>query len=272
MIKSAVTINLINSMSVGPWIFWHDLEKSLQKAAALGFDGVELFTGSGADLDTVYLRKQLDHYGLGLAALGTGAGKVIHGGLTLTDPDPNIRQKAISFISEMILFGANFGAPAIIGSMQGNVLPGSNREETMDWLAHGLKILQTTAREQGVMLIYEPLNRYETNLLNTMKAGIEFLKKNDLNNVRLLADLFHMNIEEDSLSQTILESGNYMGHVHFADSNRKPMGFGHTDMQPIATALKEINYSGYISAEAFPWPDKDAAAEQTIKSFRKYFR
>lgn len=271
MIKSAVTINLIDTMSVGPWIFWHDLEESLKKAAGLGFDGVELFTGSGADLDAGYLRKQLDHYGLGLAAVGTGAGKVIHG-LTLTDPDPKIRQKAISFISEMILFGAHFGAPAIIGSMQGNVLPGSIREETMDWLVSGLDILQKTASDQGVILIYEPLNRYETNLLNTLKAGIEFLEKNDLKNIRLLADLFHMNIEEDSLPQIIIESGNYIGHVHFADSNRKPMGFGHTNMQLIATALKEISYSGYISAEAFPWPNPDAAAEQTIKAFQNFFR
>jgi sugar phosphate isomerase/epimerase len=258
-------------MSAGPWILWHDLEESLKKAAALGFDGVELFTGSGADLDAGYLRKQLDHYGLELAAVGTGAGKVMHG-LTLTDPDPNIRQKAISFISEMISSGAHFGAPAIIGSMQGNVLPGSNREETMEWLVHGLDILQKTASDQGVMLIYEPLNRYETNLLNTLKAGSEFLKNHDLKNVRLLADLFHMNIEEDNLPQIILDSGNYIGHVHFADSNRKPMGFGHTNMQPIAVALKEISYSGYISAEAFPWPNPDAAAQQTIKAFQNFFK
>jgi len=271
MIRSAVTINLIGTMSAGPWIFWHDLEESLRKAAALGFDGVELFTSSGPDLDAGYLRQQLDHYGLGLAAVGTGAGKVTHG-LTLTDPDANIRQKAITFISEMISFGATFGAPAIIGSMQGNVLPGNNREETMDWLVQGLNILQKTASDQGVMLIYEPLNRYETNLLNTLKAGSEFLKTHDLKYVRLLADLFHMNIEEDNLPQIILESGNYIGHVHFADSNRKPMGFGHTNMQPVAAALKEIGYAGYVSAEAFPWPDPDAAAAQTINAFRKYFR
>jgi len=271
MIQSAVTINLIESMSAGPWIFWHHLEESLKKAAALGFDGVELFTASGADVDAGYLRQQLDHYGLGLAAVGTGAGKVMHG-LTLTDPDAGIRQKAMAFISEMILFGAHFGAPAIIGSMQGNVLPGGNREQTMEWLVQGLETLQKTASDHGVMLIYEPLNRYETNLLNTLKAGSEFLKKNDLNNVRLLADLFHMNIEEDSLPKIILECRDYIGHVHFADSNRKPMGFGHTDLPPIAAALKEISYSGYVSAEAFPWPDPEAAAAQTINAFKKYFR
>ena len=126
MIRSAVTLNLIETMTQGPWIFWHDLEESLKKAANLGFDGVELFTRSGKDLDANHLKQRLDHYGLQLAAVGTGAGKVLHG-LTLTDPDAAIRQKAIDFITEMISFGAQFGAPAIIGSMQGNVLPSGNR-------------------------------------------------------------------------------------------------------------------------------------------------
>ena len=62
-----------------------------------------------------------------------------------------------------------------------------------------------------------------------------------------------------------------MGHLHFADSNRRPIGNGHTVMEPIAKALKDIGYSGCISAEAFAWPDSDAAAKQTIDSYRKYF-
>jgi sugar phosphate isomerase/epimerase len=271
MIRSAVTINLVDTMSLGPWIFWHDLEESLRKAADLGFDGVELFTRSGSDLDANHLRERLNHYGLELAAVGTGAGKVLQG-LTLTDPDPAIRQKAIDFIAEMIAFGAKFGAPAIIGSMQGNVLPAGNREDSLTWLAEGLDVLEKKAEENGVLLIYEPLNRYETNLLNTLQPGSNFLKKHGLKNIRLLADLFHMNIEEDNLAQSIREFEKYIGHVHFADSNRKPMGFGHTDMKPIAEALIEIGYSGYVSAEAFPIPNPDLAAEQTIREFRKFFR
>lgn len=271
MIRSAVTLNLIPSMSQGPWIFWHDLEESLQKAAELGFDAVELFTRSGSDLDAIHLQDRLGHYGLQLAAVGTGAGKVLHG-LTLTDPNPEIRKKAIDFIAEMISFGAPFGAPAIIGSMQGNVLPSGDWEETFGLLAEALEILGKHAASEGVTLIYEPLNRYETNLFNTLEAGSQFLEKNSLSNIKLLADLFHMNIEEDNLAHSILDFGKHIGHVHFADSNRKPMGFGHTDMEPIAEALKEIGYSGYVSAEAFPYPDPDTAAKQTIKSFREYFR
>jgi len=270
MIRSSVTIALVPQIKTGPWIFWEDLEYGMSKAAELGFDAVELFTPSAEAIESDRLLELLEKYELKLAAVGTGAGKVIHG-LTLTDSDPEIRKKAVSFISEMISFGATFGAPAIIGSMQGNVLPGMDRTEVMNWLAEGLNQLGNHAGFLGVPLIYEPLNRYETNLLNTLEAGAKFLDSLKTQNVKLLADLFHMNIEETDMAESIYNFGSYIGHVHFADSNRRPIGFGHTEITGIASALKEIEYSGFISAEAFPYPDPDAAAKQTILSFKKYF-
>lgn len=267
--KSAVTIALVPEIKTGPWIYWNDLEASLAKAADLGFDAVELFTASADAVNTEKLVELLDRYGLKIAAVGTGAGKVLHG-LTLTDPDPGVRSKAVAFISDMISFGANFGAPAIIGSMQGNMVAGVERERAMSWLAEGLNVLGKRAEEQGVKLIYEPLNRYETNLINRLEDGVAFLKTLETRSVVLLADLFHMNIEETSLADSIRSAGSFIGHVHFADSNRRPIGLGHTEMTAIAAALQSIDYQGYISAEAFPWPDPDQAAQQTIESFRKY--
>jgi sugar phosphate isomerase/epimerase len=269
-IKSAVTIALVSEIKTGPWIYWDDLEKSMSKAAALGFNAIELFTPSGSDIDDNHLTKLLKTYSLELAAVGTGAGKVIHG-LTLTDPNPAIREQAISFIKEMILFGAQHEAPAIIGSMQGNVVNGMEREQSIAWLAEGLGILEKIASEQGVFLIYEPLNRYETNMFNTLGAGVEFVEQHKLTNVKLLADLFHMNIEEVDSAKSILTNRNHIGHVHFADSNRRPIGNGQTNMSDIASALKEIKYAGYVSAEAFPWPTPDDAARQTINSFNRFF-
>lgn len=270
MIRSCVTIALVPQIKTGPWIFWEDLESSMAKAAELDFDAIELFTPSADAIDSQRLLRLLEQYELKLAAVGTGAGKVIHG-LTLTDADPEIRKKAVSFISEMISFGATFGAPAIIGSMQGNILPGMDREQVMNWLADGLNELGNHAGFLGVPLIYEPLNRYETNLLNTLEAGAKFIDTLKTKNLKLLADLFHMNIEETDLAESIYSFGSYIGHVHFADSNRKPVGFGHTEMATIAAALKEIEYSGFVSAEAFPYPDPDEAAKQTILSFKKFF-
>jgi sugar phosphate isomerase/epimerase len=172
--KSSVTIALVPSIKTGPWIYWNDLEGSLQKASDLGFDAVELFTSSADAINIRTLKDSVTRLELSVSAVGTGAGKV-EKGLTLTDPDRAIREKATDFISDMIAFGAAFGAPAIIGSMQGNVFPGVEKKQALDWLAEGLSILGKRAEESGVPLIYEPLNRYETNLINDLSTGVAFI-------------------------------------------------------------------------------------------------
>ncbi|MDN3204300.1 sugar phosphate isomerase/epimerase family protein [Algoriphagus sediminis] len=271
MIKSAVTIALVPQIKTGPWIFWEDLEEGMKKAQNLGFDGIELFTPSPELMEIEYLHELLEKYSLELAAVGTGAGKVLHG-LTLTDPDPSIRQKAKAFIEGMIRFGAAFGAPAIIGSMQGHALPGNSRSQSLNWLKEALKELGALAASLNTFLIYEPLNRYETNLINRLTDGAALLKEGDAKGVKLLADLFHMNIEESDLAESIKENASKIGHIHFADSNRSPIGSGHTDMSPIAKVLKESGYSGFISAEAFPVPNPEEAAKMTIESFTRFFK
>jgi sugar phosphate isomerase/epimerase len=268
--KSCVTIAMVPQIKTGPWIYWNDLEASMAKAAALGFDGVELFTASAVAVPPERLTSLTEQYGLRIGAVGTGAGKVIHG-LTLTDPDPQIRSEAVAFITDMIAFGARFEAPAIIGSMQGNVVQGIDHEQALGWLAEGLNTLGQRAEAQGVPLIYEPLNRYETNLINRLETGADFIRSLRTKSVFLLADLFHMNIEEASLPESIRLAGSAIGHVHFADTNRRPIGMGHLAMNDVALAIKEIGYGGFVSAEAFPYPDSDQAARQTIASFKTYF-
>lgn len=270
MIKSCATIALVPEIAAGPWIYWDAPEVSIPKAAELGFDAVELFTASAGAVDPEQLEQLCDANKIDIAAVGTGAGKVLHG-LTLTSPDEAVRKKAIVFIREMIAFGARFGAPAIIGSMQGYVEPGTERPQALAWLAEGLNKLGSFAQEQEVNLIYEPLNRYETNMFNHLSSAAELLGALDVENVVLLADLFHMNIEEQSIAGAIRHNAKHIGHVHFADSNRCPIGMGHTDMTDIARALMEIRYDGYASAEALPWPDPDTAAEQTMRAFKECF-
>jgi sugar phosphate isomerase/epimerase len=80
-----------------------------------------------------------------------------------------------------------------------------------------------------------------------------------------------MNIEETDVAATLRQVGGLLGHVHFVDSNRRAPGMGHTDFGPIVAALREIGYDGYASAECFPLPDADAAARQTIDTYKKLF-
>jgi len=268
--KSCVTISLVSALRGGPWILWDDLGKSFRSAAALGYDSVELFTEGPEAGNPGEIESLLEETNLTIGAVGTGAGKVLRG-LSLTDPSKDIREQARAFIGEMIAFGARFGAPAIIGSMQGSHGGDVSREEALGWLAEALEDLGDTSTAAGVKLIYEPLNRYETNLFNRFTEAADFLDGLSTNGVTLLADLFHMNIEEADISATLREGARHIGHVHFADSNRRPVGCGHTEMGPIAETLKSLGYEGCVSAEAFAWPDSEAAARQTIESYRKYF-
>ena len=270
MIKSSVTISLVPSLAGGPWIYWEDLKTSIPKAKTTGFQGIELFTASADAVDSKMLSELLSEHDIELAAVGSGAGRVLHG-LYLTHPEMTIRNKAITFIKEMIDFGGPFGAPVIIGSMQGLLDKQTDPEKSFSWLAEGLTDLANHAATYGVKLIYEPLNRYETNIFNRSGDAVSFIKDRNIENVVILADLFHMNIEEESIPETIREAKDYIGYVHFADSNRRPMGMGHTNMAEIAQVLKDIGYDGFVSAEAFAYPDPDSAARQTIKAFNQYF-
>lgn len=270
MIKSAVTISLVSEARGGPFVFWDDLPAACAAARELGFDAVEVFPPSAVAVSTANLRRAVDENGLKLAAVGTGAGWVKHR-LTLTSADASIRDKAKSFIRSIIDFAGPFGAPAIIGSMQGRHGDGVDHETALGYLRDALNDLGEHAKQYGVPLIYEPLNRYETNLVSTVADGVALLRSLSTRNVKLLADLFHMNIEEADIAAAIRAGGSDIGHVHFVDSNRRPAGCGHIDYTPIAAALRDINYTGYASAEAFSWPDSNAAAKKTIETFRKFF-
>jgi sugar phosphate isomerase/epimerase len=167
---------------------------------------------------------------------------------------------------------AALGAPAIIGVIQGKAEETVTHPQAIAWLAEALEELGALAERAGQVLLYEPLNRYETNLFNRIEETAGFLRSLRTRGVRILADMFHMNIEEASLPDAIRRAGPLLGHFHFADSNRLAIGWGHSRVEPVAAALREIGYSGYISGEALPRPGSEAAAAQTMRAFKKYFR
>ncbi|MBL9175108.1 MAG: sugar phosphate isomerase/epimerase [Verrucomicrobiales bacterium] len=271
MIRSAVTVCLVPEARKGPFVFHTSLAEGCARAAALGFDAIELFPTHADDLDGLELRDLLRTHKLHLAAVGTGAGW-LRRKLALTDPDPHVRMCARDFAGAIIDFAGGFGVPAIIGSMQGRVADGVDREQSLEWLRQELGQLGPRAHALDVPLLYEPLNRYETNLFNTIADSLDFLGTLTTRNVKLLVDLFHANIEERDLAAAIRLAGPAVGHVHFADSNRQAIGLGHTDVAPVVQALRDIAYDGYVSAEVLPLPDPDTAARQTIESFRRWFR
>jgi sugar phosphate isomerase/epimerase len=267
--RSAVTISLVPEARGGPFVFHDDLATAVRQAKELGFDAVEVFPPGPDDRIAAELRKLLIDNGLSLAAVGTGAGWVKHK-LTLTSPDAAVRRQARAFVRSVIDFAAQFRAPAIVGSVQGRWGDGVSKDDAISELSDALAEFGRHAEQYAVPLLYEPLNRYETNLANTLAEAAGLAAGTASRSVKILADLFHMNVEEADLPAAIRAAGRFVGHVHFADSNRRAAGLGHTDFAPVVAALREAGYDGYLSAEVFPLPDPATAARQTIESFRKF--
>jgi sugar phosphate isomerase/epimerase len=267
--KSAVTISLVAEAKGGPFVFWDDLAGGCEHASKLGFDAVEIFPTSADSLDVKHVRNLLAQHRLQVSAVGTGAGWVKHK-LRLTDPDPAIRRQAREFASGIVALAGELGAPAIIGSLQGRCEAGVNRAQALEWLGEALEELSGQSAQFNQVLLYEPLNRYETDVFTRQDEAAAFLGRLRCKNVRLLCDLFHMNIEERLIADTLLEAGSLVGHIHWVDSNRQAMGFGHTDAAPIVAALRAIGYAGYLSAEVLPLPNSLAAAQQSLDSIRRW--
>ena len=150
--------------------------------------------------------------------------------------------------------------------MQGRSSQAGKKETANAYLREGLDLLGRHANQYGKVLLFEPLNRYETDQANTGDQAIALTQ--GIPNVRILADLFHMNIEEANIADSIRRAGDAIGHVHFADTNRMAIGFGHLDLPPIIAALQQVGYKGYLSAEVFSKPDAIQAAQRTMESFR----
>ncbi len=266
--RSCVTLSLVPEARGGPFVFWDDLSNAIICSSKMGYDAIEIFPPGPEAIDHNSLASMLDGENMKLAALGTGAGWVKHR-LQLADSDPGQRARAIAFVRSIIDIAGEFGAPAIIGSMQGRHGDGVSQESALGHLRDALAELSAHAHQYGCPLLYEPLNRYETNQANRVSQAVQLVESVGATaNVKLLCDLFHMNIEENDIASALMSVGSHVGHIHFVDSNRRAVGMGHLDFRPIVSALRQIGYEGYLSAEAFPLPNPEAAAEQTMLAFR----
>lgn len=269
--QAAVTICLVPEARRGPFVFHEGLEAGCQAAARLGFDGVEIFPESAAGFEASGIASLLSRHGLALAAVGSGAGWLKHT-LHLCHADGTARERARAFIGDLVDRAGELGAPVIIGSMQGRSEGDVTREQALGYLAEALHELGDRAARHGQLVLYEPLNRYETNLFNRQADAARFIEAHGIHHVKLLCDLFHMNIEEADIGGAIDACGRLVGHVHWADSNRQAIGFGHTAVGPIMAALGTIGYHGWLSAEVFPTPTPLAAAQQSVEQFRLHMK
>jgi sugar phosphate isomerase/epimerase len=244
-----------------------DFEQNVAKIASYGYDGVEPAVRDPSLVDHDSLIASVRKHGLTIPAIGTGqAWGEEH--LSFTDPDPEVRQKAVGRIASHVPLAKKTGAVIIIGLVQGVIQEGVREAQAREWMFSGFKTCVEIAAEQEVRIAFEPLNRYETPLLNTAKESLELIDRVGADNLGLLLDTFHMNIEEPSMEASIKACGDRIFHFHVADSNRWYPGAGHLDFRRILEALFSTGYSGFISGEFMAVPDADVAAQKANEHLR----
>jgi sugar phosphate isomerase/epimerase len=244
-----------------------DFKESIKKVADLGFDAVELAVRDPRMIDVHEIRSLLQQHHLTVAAIGTGQAYGEEG-LSFTDPDPEIRRKAVQRIKDQMNLAMDIRGPqVIIGLIRGTVKSGMDKEKAEKYFIQS--IVECLEYKPEVTLTLEPINRYETNLYNDTRSAMEVIDKIGRPNLKMLADTFHMNIEERDIIESILRAKGYISHVHFADSNRWAPGCGHIDFSEILDALEEIGYQGAVSAEILPKPTPEECLKLTIAYYQK---
>lgn len=244
-----------------------NFEANAARIAELGYDGIELGVREPAKLDVANVKRILAQHKLAVPAIGTGQA-FVEEHLSFTDPDPAIRAQAIERVKTHNTLAAQFNALVIIGLIRGKVHAGVTREQVRPWLVDAMRIVASDAKQKGVRLAIEPINRYETDLLNTAPEALGLIEELGMDNVGVLFDTFHANIEEARIETGVRLCGVRLFHVHLADSNRWYPGAGHINFALIVETLRKMDYTGWVSAEILPKPSILAAAEQTMRTMK----
>ncbi len=258
--SATVTLDLSTPFS---WFSPEDWKKGLDWMRDSRLDGAELCICNYNGVDVYAVREELDKRGLGCSTLSTGAARTREG-ISLTGYGDDACRGAQKRLCEHIDAAAILGSKVTIGLLRG-LGTAETRDQDLRMLREAMLPIADYAQKKGVVVVLEAINRYETALLNSAEATLDFIRNmlGDPDSVGVLWDLFHANIEDDDFFKTADLLGNKLKHLHIADSNRQFPGFGHTDMDSIFRRLKAAGYQEYASFECLSLPTPETALHRT---------
>lgn len=246
-----------------PILLRGDICSNLIQASRLGYHAIEVHTRETVRWDYPSIEKVMKEHNIKISAIITGR-LCTEGKVNLIDDIPYVTQSAIEGMKQYIDMARSFHTDIVIGWAKGRLPDSCNTSRYMERLAYHLGILDHYAKERGVRIHLEVINRYETNIFNTAAETLDFIEKNQLNNCFVHLDTFHMGIDETDPVAAIRLCGKKLGYMHFADNSRCYPGSGQFDFRKILRALEDAGYNGYLSVECLPKPSGTAAAQQAI--------
>jgi sugar phosphate isomerase/epimerase len=261
--KYSVTVTNRASRKV-PVLLGGNINDCIEKAKSIGYDAIELHYSHPNEMNVSEAAKVLKNLNIQVSGIATSSTYVVHK-LSLTDDSDIIREAAIKRVNEYVDRAMQLSSTVIIGCVRGNIKAHCDVDVYLNRLSESLKKVSVYAEARNVPIVLEAINRYENNFLNTALETLNFIKASKIPNLKILLDTFHMNIEEADICNSIFETREHIGYIHFSDSNRMYPGAGHIDFKAIINTLNDIGYEGYISAECLPLPDGDSAAKAWMK-------
>ncbi|MHB1416322.1 MAG: TIM barrel protein [Chloroflexota bacterium] len=229
------------------------LAKSIERLARAGYTAVEL-PGDPEGVDVAEVRQLLAAHNMQVSSV---CGRHTPG-RSLINPDPAGRRATVDYVKAEVTLAAQVGAPIVVVAPTEvrETKPVASLEQEREWAAAGIREAGNFAREQGVSLVIEAWNRYETHLVNRLEQALALREAVGLDNVGVMGDIFHMNIEEHSIADAVRRAGKHLLHFHICDSNRAAPGTGHINFLPVLQALRDIDYQGYLAMEQLTvnWP------------------
>ncbi|PFN99577.1 sugar phosphate isomerase [Bacillus sp. AFS076308] len=231
----------------------------IDKVKNIGFDYLEICIEDPETIDVAAIRNHLDK--TGVEALVCGA---FGPNRDISSEDVAIREQGIEYIKTCIDIAAELGSPLVSGPMYSatgktRLLTPEEKEQQWAWAAENMKIVADYAAEKNIRLAVEILNRFETDFINTVQQGLDFLDLVDCDNVGFLLDTFHMNLEEKDIAEAIKLAGSKIFNFHSCENDRGTPGTGHIPWNEVFQALKEISYDGPVVIESFTTEIKEIA-------------
>ncbi|WP_281165487.1 sugar phosphate isomerase/epimerase family protein [Liquorilactobacillus sicerae] len=224
------------------WTFGSiDFEEKCRLASEIGVDGVEV--QGNIKEDPKKIKSVLQKYNL-------KALSITPEDLDISSSDAKERQQAIEYYLKLVDWATKLEVPRFcLHGQVGKINWDKNLQEHWKLLVDSVKIILNKAQDNNLEVVYEVLNRYENYQVLTAKEGLKLISEVNNENLKLLLDAYHMNIEEENPASAIDLAGEKLGVYHVADSNRQAVGNGHTDFAAQFVALKKINYVGPIIME-----------------------